>query len=209
MRYPAGRVCEVEELLTGLIVCGACGASLVSAGTGLSAPERYVCPSAEGHGCGLVSCPAAPLERLTTELALRRLEGGDMLQALSAAWGGDGGAVADTLDAYTDTEAQLNDLLAAAAGERAAYSPVELLDLRAALDAKRATIARHLTQLASSRSPAARLSSADLRVIWGGNDLEWRRRLLAVLIERIVVEPDQPGGPDHLDPAKVMIAWKA
>ncbi len=67
----------MAELLTGLIVCGACNAPLTSATTDAHAGQasrRYVCASGEQPDCALVCCPADQLDDLIMRLAQQRLE---------------------------------------------------------------------------------------------------------------------------------------
>src|SRR6266516_1896327 len=103
------------SLLQGLVRCSACGASLVSDGGsdhkehGTPSGRRGVCQGETGQGSGLTLNSTAEIEYLIAEAVLRRLEGGDLREALAMA---QGGADDDTLMAYRDTERQLSDLLA-------------------------------------------------------------------------------------------------
>jgi len=195
----------MESLLQGLMRCSACGAPLVSEDRsdqeehGTPSVRRYVCLGGSGQGCGLTNCPAAQIEYLISEAVLRRLEGGDLREVMAMA---QGDADDETLVAYRDTERQLSDLLADVAA-----APAEPHDARAALVAKRSAIAHHLRQRAAGQSPEMRLSSADMRELWNNADLDWRRDLVAALIDYIEVEPGVVT-PEGLDLAKITITWR-
>jgi hypothetical protein len=64
----------MAELLTGLIVCGACHAPLASAAGGHVNQPRYVCAVGEQPDCALVCCPVEQLDDLIMRLAQQRLE---------------------------------------------------------------------------------------------------------------------------------------
>jgi hypothetical protein len=195
----------MRSLLQGLMRCSACGAPLVSDSESDHGEQRspsvrrYGCQGGAGQSCGLTLCAAAEIEQLIAEAVLRRLEGKGLQEALAMARGD---ADDDTLVAYRDTERQLGDLLVDVAG-----APAELHGERAALVAKRAAIAHHLRQRAAGWSPGVRLSDADLRELWNNAGLDWRRDLVATLIDHIDIEPGAVTS-EGLDLAKVTITWK-
>ncbi len=64
----------MAELLTGLIVCGACDAPLAPMVDGHGNQRRYVCATGKRPDCAIVCCPADQLDGLLTKLAVQRLE---------------------------------------------------------------------------------------------------------------------------------------
>lgn len=179
----AHRPREGRHLLTRILVCGLCGAGLV---TGSNNGDRaYTCRKSHG-GCNRISVPAAPVEEIITEAVLYRLEGDGLSDALAASRTGDGAA------ALAEIEARLAELAEVyAAGE---ITMGEWLTARRSLEAQLAEARRGVTDTAEARVIEPLLRAGALRKQWPDLAANTRRAVVEFLISEIVVAPAGPRG---------------
>jgi site-specific DNA recombinase len=227
-------------LLTGLVYCGNCGepapegepvnpgAPLVGYGNkdhGAVMRRRYYCVGTDNRGvrrgCGKVSRLAEPVDLLVGEAVLKVLDSPRMAEVLGAATQDQ--EIAELVDRYRGQKLKLDDLVADYASG--------LLDREQLAHAKRIVeqameeTSRKLDRLASSRALAAVPLGRSLREVWESADLDWRRQLIAMLVDKIILHPGLPGGsrwpPEddeellervghqwRFDPGKVEIRWR-
>ncbi len=195
------------QLLTGLAVCGLCGATLHSsliAGTGR---RRYVCNSGPGKpGCGRVAVLAEPLDGHVTGDALGLLV--ERAAGISAglAAGRDGPDVEARALAERVREDRFRlDQLARDHYAARLIGRAEFLAAREALDGRVRESEAALARLASA-SVLARLpdGEGELRAVWAAGSVDWRRAVLGAWLDgrRVVVGPARRG-LRRFDPGRV------
>lgn len=209
-------------LLTGLVVCGSCGASMVGSGhnVGGALQRRYYCvpedSSGQARGCGKVSRMADPLESLVSNAVLYRLDSEGLAQAFGQATQDDDMQAA--LAEYQETKSSLGVLLADYYVERNKYAKDEMLKLKAELEARIEQITRKMERLDSTRILASVPFGKAVRGIWDSADLTLKQSLVGLLIEKIVVLPGRSGGTKwrdketdrewQFDYRKIQLHWK-
>jgi DNA invertase Pin-like site-specific DNA recombinase len=223
-------------LLTGMIFCGRCGgegmarAQLIGYGKrdhrDLQARRRYYCRATDDRGvqvgCGKVTRLAEPVEALVREAVLERLDSPGMAEALGAAAQND--EVAGLLGAYQNRKLKLDDLVADYAS--GLLNREQLAQAKAIVEDAMEDLRRRMDKLSSGRVLAALPAGRSIREEWeAADDLDWRRSLVSLLVERVVIYPGRPGprrwpADDDakllervgrqwcFDPGKVEIVWR-
>jgi site-specific DNA recombinase len=221
-------------LLTGMIFCGRCGgegqanAQLIGYGKrdhrDLQPRRRYYCRPTDDRGvqvgCGKVTRLAEPVELLVSEAVLDVLDSQRMAEALGAAQNDE---MAGLLGAYQDRKLKLDDLIADYAS--GLLNREQLAQAKAIVEDAMEDLRRRMDKLSSGRALAALPVGRSIREAWAAADLEWRRSLVSLVIERVVIHPGRPGAhrwPDdddsellervglqwQFDPVKVEIIWR-
>jgi hypothetical protein len=157
---------------------------------------RYVCtnrPKEGFHGCGRVSRNIAPVEYLVTEAIIYRLDSPELAKKLNGNDEEKARRMAELLDQHrqqTQTVAMLDDMLGAGEMTRQNYTRA-MTTARAKLE----SIDKELQTLQASTA-ARRLLSAGpaVREAWDSSDIEWRRRIIGLLIEKVVIHPSDITG---------------
>jgi site-specific DNA recombinase len=212
-------------LLTGFIYCGLCGKPLLASGGAYGnrghTGRRYRCKKANvyglKHGCGSISRLAEPVELVVTDAVLKRYSSDAFAAALT-----------DTPDPTED--ADFTQLVNDEALFKENILKVEKLftsgkiddqtmlrlkgDIEGELEAVRAKMAKHETGRLMLTLP----TDGTLLEAWDLADLDQRRQLVSLLVERITLLPSRPGGHywTHersqqryvFDPSAVQIAWR-
>ena len=173
---PRGRP---RRLLSGLAVCGKCGAPLRSRIRTTTGRVEYVCLSQPGvDACGKLGVQGDPLEDLVVSAVLRSLDASliddaddhdvNMRPAIELA----------ALDARADEFARM-----AATGE---ITPATFARMTSALDTERATLmaatAEHVTATRRSRMDPARIVDE-----WDTMTVEQQRCVLDLVLARVIV----------------------
>ena len=204
-------------LLTGFAYCGNCGNTM--SGNSQSyvdkrpSTRRYKCRKLDNHGlpegCGKVFRSAEPLERWVAEAILYRLDTLDLAQVLSGH--DEAPATALLMDRYEVQRGRLDELVgdyATGLLTRQQFIQAKALAERA-LDATRT----EMSQVQRRRTLIALPETGQVTQAWKQAGLDWRRQLVGLLVERVVVLPGHPGGhywqgfrfqPKHLE-----IVWRA
>jgi site-specific DNA recombinase len=231
-------------LLTGRLFCGNCGepapdgepvnpgAPLVGyAGYDRSGAtrRRYYCLPADNRGmqrgCGKVSRLAEPLDFLVSEAVLYRLEAPGMAELLATA--AEGQETAELLERYRTHKLKLDDLVTDYAS--GLLNREQLAHAKSVVEEAMEQTKAKLDRLASTRAMAAIPVDTSLREEWKAADVHWRRQLIGLVVDKVIVHPSRPGGhrwPDpngdeweaelakrtdqqwRFDPAAVEIRWK-
>ncbi len=225
-------------LLTGLIFCGACGqpgaegepstpgAALVGHGHHVNGQleRRYYCAkvdtAGQPWGCGRVGRIAEPIEALVSEAVLDVLDSPRMAELIGEA--AQDSEVAELLAGREAQKLKLGDLIDDYAS--GLLSREELARAKGVVEAAMDRNRARLDKLQSGRALAAVPVGQSIRQAWAAADLEWRRALVELLVERVIVHPGRPGGHRwpadgsellkrvgrqwHFDPNKVEIHWK-
>jgi hypothetical protein len=197
-RQGAGR-----QLLTGLLVCGRCGARLMSGQN--NGVRAYVCRRGPGKdGCAGLAMVAEPLEEVVVEAVLKLTDGPEIGRALRAkdrkTTDADAGAEVARL------EAKLHELAEAWAADE--------IDRASWITARSAVEDR----LQSARTRLARQSREDvldplvsgsgvLRQAWPTLNTDRRRAVLATLIDRVTIAAARRGY-NKFDGSRISIDWR-
>jgi hypothetical protein len=199
-------------LLTGgLAVCGRCGCPLVSRPSN-GGRRGYVCRSGPPtNGCGRIRIAADPFEDEIVANGLARLSSPRTRAKLAA-------AVArrhEQLDRDEADRGTVNERLAEL-GRDYADGRIGRTEFHAARD----RLNERLTALDRGMADARRLAEVesavafpntqieDLLLWWDEADVQQRRSLLALLIERIEVGPVDRRGSRTFDPDRLRIIWR-
>lgn len=178
-------------LLTGLLRCGECGVALNAAGA-----ASYRC-NAGGH----VSRSRPRLDAMISDLVVAYLvQHQHALSRMATTAVVEGGADFDELARLRAELGVLPALLAS--GDLGA---VDFARATRTLRARIEEIQAHLTRDAPTSPAVAELVGApDIARAWEGLDVEARRRVIAELIEEVVV---RSSGPGRFDPRSIEVVW--
>ena len=191
-------------LLTGgLVVCARCGTALVCRPR--QGRRRYACAADPGiDGCGGVAVMADPLEDEVRDQVLWRVGSGEVLAALAADQGDDGGRIAEQLRRDEDALQALEvDHYANGVLSRAGY-----LAARQQITARVAEARHLLARDGSSRALRGVADGGVTREDWDGGEVEWRRRLVSAVAERVKLGPAPVPGRNVFDPSRVAVKWR-
>lgn len=190
-------------LLTGYIRCSNCGGRMFSSRREDRA-RRYICRKTPGTGaCGKMSILADPLEAVVAEMLVVAVDEASLRTRLTAKDERDDGLFAAI---RTDEEA-LESLARDYYVERL-LSRDEFLAARTALSARLETNRERLAKGTNGKL-VGRFAGRPglLRDAWDGATLEWRRSLLAALVEHFEIRPGKPGRLPF-DAERVYPVWK-
>jgi site-specific DNA recombinase len=202
-------------LLGGLAYC-VCGTPCYGNGRTLkdgSYQRRYRCRSQDNHGnrlgCGKGFRGADPLEDYVTEQALAKLDNPEVYKALI-----------DT----TGDDSQTGELLTKLTNQREHRKRLVVeygeglhsrQDYKLMLDAADNAIALTQAELAKARSgEGSRIIPSDksIRDLWPDASLDWRREVLKLVVEKVVIKPGHPGSRMYkswrFNPAYIEIVWR-
>ena len=191
-------------LLSGLVVCGRCGARMVARPRDDGA-RRYVCAAGPGNaGCGKLMILADPVEVLVSEAVLVRFDTAEF----ASGWAGQA-AQADTdgiISGLDGDEAQLDEL-ATAYGQKL-ISLREYLKARDPIEARIDAARRELSRAGGTVSVREFVGHADrLRDGWNEMPIERRQAVIGAILDRVTVAPGIRGR-NRFDPSRVTPTWK-
>lgn len=202
-------------LLTGFAYCGKCGNRLNTSPR--SSGSRYVCRThSDEHGrigCGGIQRNVAPVDRLITESILFRLESTQFARELSNQQS-DAPELKSLLAEHAAQQARLHEIsddYATCKVTKAEYDR-----FKAAGD-ERLEVLRRQIDAASSAHATAHLPIGELaKQAWDNHDLIWRRHVVELLIEKVIIKPSNTVGMKVSDfwegwrfkPEDVQICWR-
>jgi DNA invertase Pin-like site-specific DNA recombinase len=187
-------------LLSGLVVCGACGAKMVARPTG-EKKRRYVCAKGPGfHGCGKTFILAEPVEEMVTEMALEALDSPEMDRAFDATKPDDSEALA----AVQSAEAKLEEL-----AEQWARDELSRSEWQAARRVVEQRLGEARERLTVDQAPRALdgVTGGRLRSEWPDLSFERRQAILNAVFESINIGAGRRGY-NKFDPARVEPVWR-
>lgn len=195
----AGQRAPGEYLLSGLLQCSKCGAGMV--GHRRRGYRNYKCSLCRG-----TASVAEPLEAHVRDVVLAALAGDGLARVLSK--------MSEQSEAETrlvDRIGQLEEALAELVRDYyvARGTTRQAMDeARAELEGRLAAARRDLERTSSAGLLVEALASPDeLGQMWAARGAGWRRALLDVVLERVVLLPK--GGGRVFDPRRVEFGWRA
>lgn len=202
-------------LLTGLLYCE-CGAKMMGGAhydrKGLEVRDKYRCV-ASGYGCSGLMRVAVTLDHLVKESVIYRLDSDEMRAILLQ-----GESRADEIAPLREQESVLRsklDQLLIDYSDSTLTKQEYVTAKERVSDALRA-IESELAALYSTEHAHALLSpSQSIRDAWEANPTSWRRKLLGLVIERVVVNKSYKRTPYvvngktfKFDPSAIEIQWR-
>jgi DNA invertase Pin-like site-specific DNA recombinase len=205
-------------LLTGFAYCGRCGMRMNTAPRSHGYSSSYVCrkdrPERQEYGCGRMRRSVEAVDMLITECILVRLESAALGNALRAQ--SDGGDELKTLQRqYVSQRRRLEEIRADYASGDTERTEYRLLRDAALLGLEQL---RHELARKTEFSSLGQLPVGDIaREAWEAADLKWRRQVVDLLIERVVINPSNTSGMKKTDyfmgqmrfkPEDVEVRWR-
>lgn len=190
-----------KYLLTGLVVCGKCGATLRTSWD--HGVRRWSCQRVPGDSERCASCVirADKVDELVEDELLLRLDSPAVARALRKPAKTTARA---TVAQVADLDAKLVQL--GVDHDDGVIGRREWLERRKRLEDRLQRARAALTTENGSHALSA-FADGDVRRRWGRLDLDRRRQVAAALIDRVVILPPTSRTP-RFDPARVDISWK-
>jgi len=199
-------------LLTGLIYCD-CGNRMTGSKRHDTKQRRYRCNKFDNHGntvgCGHLFRAAEPVDLLVTEQALKVLDNPQVAQALANQE--ESGEASQLIDRLIRLQRHRQEIVAEyGRGEHSKGDYKALL-----LAADEAIVA---TQAQLAKYTQARITNVindidKLRETWESASLDWRRSVINLAVEKVVLHPMQSTGSAlwngyRFDPKSVEVVWR-
>jgi site-specific DNA recombinase len=190
-------------LLSGFLRCSRCGRAMTGH-RDENGTVRYLCMP-KPRGCGGMTIKGEPADELIREAILHRLDGPELAAALREREQ-DSRAAAESEQLRGD-EAALEQLARDHYVDRM-ISRAEFLAARDALEHRIAAARKRQAKRNGSGLLAGLAGAQQLaRARWEAGDLEWRRSVIAPLVERIDVAPALRGR-NRFDPNRLSPVWR-
>lgn len=190
-------------LLTGFVRCGRCGERLIGQRNG---PHRsYACVKrVDRANCGSLSRMAAPVDELVTQMVFEALRGVDLRQYVEA-------QSSDELEQVAEMVRADQSALKELSADFYVHRVIDRSEFFAARDSLTARLGVNHARLQTS-SAGSMLASIDagesLERRWEGEPLEWRRSMIATVIDSITINPPAVQGRREFDPSAIVVKWK-
>ena len=192
------------SLLVGFVRCGICGQRM-STSTTAQHRRRYACSKRPGNtNCGGVTTLADPLDELVAEIVFAAVDDVALADALRARGGVDDGLLSCVQRDEAALEELTNDFYTEQLVSREDFF-VTRSALTARLEANREKLSRRdrrgvLGQFVGDGNT--------LRQAWEAGSLEWRRAIMAALLERVEIAPATEKGRKPFDANRVRPVWR-
>ena len=208
-------------LLTGVAYCGGCGMPM-NGMTKRDNPTRpirrtYQCrvqgDTQKQHGCGGVTRNADALEHWVRESVFAHLESESLLDLLGTT-GDEANLIRGLIAERVELQARMNQFVDDYATGR--LKPAQFDRAKETAQAELDRVGKLLTRHASSNAVLSMLpANKSIREAWDEEPEDWKRELIAGLIERVVVSPgitkpfyEVDGKVMRFDPTLVTIEWR-
>jgi len=217
-------------LLTGYVFCGICGKPLMASGgvTG-NRPDRephraYRCRSINAwgvqHGCGKIRRLAEPLELLVADAVLDRYSSPDFADALKRAYqdNNEHDRLSELLDEAEGYKHRLQELEDEWKAGAKGLDLKSMLRYKADLEESIERVNAKMSRLSTGRVLAAIPAGKSIHEAWDKADLDQKRMLISLIVEKVVLLPGRPGSKRWyhkrtgqrfiFDADKVRIHWR-
>ncbi|MEU7525955.1 recombinase family protein [Saccharothrix sp. NPDC042600] len=204
-----------QYLLSGIVRCGKCGQAMYGNGRGRENgvyQRRYVCKRHDNHGdvvgCGNVRRGADPVDLLVKQQVIYRFDSPAVAEALAPK--ADAAEVKELLELHTRQTVHLQSL--AADYGIGLLTREELVVAKAAAQQALSNTVRALARFQAHKTAAAVPAGQTLAEVWDQASIEWKRNVILLLVDHIVIMPSHPGGQTwngwRFDLDKVRIVWR-
>lgn len=211
-----------QYLLSGLIFCGGtyhdkpCLAPMYGNGRKLengTYQRRYKCKSTNNHAeivaCGKVFRGSEPLDLLVTEAVLYRLDTPEVARLLAPQ---EDTERAEEIARKIIAQRKRRDLIK----KQYARGEIESLDeykfMRSEADTAIEELQIELSKLKSVRAVKLLPGDGKIREAWDNASIEWRRSVIQLVVEKIIVHPSTPGSKlwngYRFKPEDIEIIWR-
>lgn len=189
----------------GLLRCGLCGSPML-ARPRADKVRRYVCARQPGMpNCGKMARLAEPVEDVVKMYVIAALHGADLTQYMHRQADSDQGALIDEIRRDEEALQQLSR-------DHYADGAISRTEFFAARDALQERLTRNRTRLGNYQQFAVIASVASagdaIEDQWERRPLEWRRALVAAVIDHVVLQPAVKGR-NIFDAELVEPVWRA
>jgi site-specific DNA recombinase len=203
-------------VLSGFTVCGGCGAPMYGQCRKLDnggSQRRYRCHGRDNHGttvgCGKVFRAADALEAFVTAAVFARFDSPEAARALAPKQDEDRAqALGQQLAGQKAHRRQLVAEYGRGEHEKADYK-IMLAAADEAIEHTQAELAKLHAGKVAGAIPAHGL----LQEVWDASSIDWRRNVMRLVVERVVVKPGHPGARTwngyRFNPDDVAIEWRA
>ena len=188
----------------GLLRCGRCGSPMLARPRG-DKVRRYVCARQPGMpNCGKMARLAEPVEDVVKTYVIAALDGADLTQYMYRQSESDEGALIEAIRRDEETLQQLSR-------DHYADGAISRTEFFAARDALQERLTRNRMRLGNHQQFAVIASVASageaIQEQWERRPLEWRRALVAAVIDHVVLQPAVKGR-NTFDPELVQPVWR-
>lgn len=190
-------------LLSGFLRCGHCGELLIARPDAKNGQRRYVCAKRPAMAnCGKLARMSQPVEDTVFEALCVRLDGANLADYMETP-ADDSAAV---FAAIREDEARLESLAVDHYRDNL-LSRAEFLAARDALTARLDANREKFAKRGKGNVLTDVLAGAALRDRWPLESLDWRRAVIAALVDYVTILPAVKG-KNAFDPALVDIRWR-
>jgi len=203
-KQASGKRTPQRYLLSGMLRCGKCEATLYSRPRG--EVRRYACmPGPDHGGCGRLTVVADPVERLVADAVLFRLDTQELADTVAGRTSADERAHELTRQ-LDEAQEELEDL-AKARGLRQ-ITTAEWLIAKKPFEQQRERAGHQLAKLTRTDALAGLVGNgSELAASWSSLNLSRQHAITAALVEHVVIGPGERGART-LDPSRVRIVWR-
>lgn len=208
-----------KHLLTGFVFCGLCGCRMkvinAQQRDGSYSPAfscRKLDHRGEATGCGKVKRKKDPVEELVKECIFYRLDTPDLSSILSHD-STTSGKLRKLLHDRESQQLRVQEILSAYANGDLTMD--EWRQAKVQANRKLATLDQSIDRLMTNKAAAHIPSGKTLQEAWDTSGLEWQRRLVDTLVEKVLIYPKQKGDGKSrykqwiFNPDRVEIRWKS
>ncbi len=209
-------------VLSGLIYCGGtyqgkpCGAAMYGNGRKLDNGKyqtRYKCKSYNNHGeivaCGKVFRGAEPLDLLVTEAVLYRLDTPEVARMLAPKEETDR---AEEITKKIIAQRKRRDLIKKQYARGEIDSLEDYKFMRSEADDAIEELQAELGKLRAGRAVKLLPADGHIREAWDNASIEWKRNVIQLVVEKIIVHPSTPGSclwnGYRFKPEDIEIIWR-
>jgi site-specific DNA recombinase len=192
-----------SHLLSGFLICGRCGARLICRAT-VDKKRRYVCVKQPGmNGCNGLARLADPVEDVVTEMVAWALDGQKMKKYLERQGKEADSALVDSIKA---DERQLEEFAKDYANQR--ISRIEWLAARDTVQVRLEQARKTLGKRAGTRVLKEIYAGFSVREQWEQRPLDWKRAVIATMIDKIIIHPSPVRGSRTFEPELIEPIWR-
>lgn len=203
-------------LLSGFTVCGKCGAPMYGKRRKIADEayqRRYVCAGHDNHGarrgCGQLFRDAGALDEFVTAAVFARFDSPEAARVLAPEEDED--RAHELSQQLAGQKAHRQQLLAEYG--RGEHKKADFTIMIAAADDAIESTQAELAKLHAGKVAGAIPANGLLEEVWDASSLDWRRNVIQLLVERVVVRPGVPGSRmwngHRFNPDDIAIEWRA